>query len=135
MFIHGKNTFVSVNAVNLSAFTSSTDFNDGVAIHKVTTYGPTRERESKAAGLGDGKISLKGTHDDGLTSPRKVLKALMAAKLEVPFLLRHQGTGVGKPQAAVNVIVAAYNESLPVDNMIMWTAELEMSGDLNEADQ
>lgn len=135
MFIHGKNTFWSVNGVDLSTFGESTDITDGVAIHKVTTYGPNRTRESKAGGLGDGKITVKGTHDSGLGSPRKVLKPLMDARVEVPYLFRHQGTGSGKSQLSVNVLVSEYKESSPVNDMIKWTCELEMSGDRSDADQ
>lgn len=135
MFVHGKNTFWSVNGNNLSGHGDSTDITDGVAIHKTTTYGPTRTRESKAAGLGDGKITVKGTYDDGQTSPRKVLKPLMDAGTSVPYLFRHKGTGSGLPQLSVNVIVAAYNESSPANDMIKWTAELEMDGDRSDADQ
>lgn len=135
MFVHGKNTFWSVNGVNLSTHGDSTEITDGVAVHKVTTYGPNRKRESKAGGLGDGKITVKGTYDDGAISPRKVLKPLMDAGNEVPYVFQHKGTGSGLPQLAVNIIVSAYNESSPANDMTKWTAEFEMSGDRSDADQ
>lgn len=134
-FVHGKNTFTSVNGVNLSTYVKTTDFNDGIDTHDTTTYGPTRTRKSYQAGLGDGKISQKGIHDSAALAPRKVLKALMAAGTVCPFILRHEGTGTGKPQSSVSVIVTAYNESLPVDDMISFSVEYQMTGDLVETDQ
>jgi len=134
-FVHGKNTFISYAGNDLSAFTKSTDFNDGIDTHDVTTYGPTRVRKSYAPGLGDGKISLKGVHDNGPANPRRVLKPLMAAGTVNTFLFRPEGTGSGKTQSSVGAIVTAYNESDSVDDMVQWTAELQMSGDISDADQ
>lgn len=134
-FVHGKNTFVSYAGNDLSSFTKSTDFNDGVETHDVTTYGPTRTRKSYQAGLGDGKITLKGVHDNGPTCPRRVLKPLMQAGTLGTFLFRPEGTGSGRTQSSVQALVSAYNESDPVDDMVQWTAELQMSGDISDADQ
>lgn len=134
-FTHGKNTFVSLNAVNLSTFTKQTSFEDSTSVHDVTTYGPTRTRKSKQAGLGDGKITISGVYDDGATGPRLTIKPLKAAGTAVPFVFQPEGVGTGKSQSVVSVIIASYNESSSVDDMIQWTAELEMTGDLNEADQ
>lgn len=134
-FIHGKNTRVVINGSDISFCTDSSDITDGRAVHMTTAYGPTRTRQSKTLGLGDGKISLKGTHDNQPTAARKVLQALMDADVEVPFLLQHQGAGSGLPQWSGNVVVASYNESIPVNDMIKWAAELEMSGPRSNADQ
>lgn len=134
-FTHGKNTVVKLNATDLSAFTESTDWNDGVAVEKVTTYGATRTRESYGASLGDGKITLKGTFDDGASGPRKVIQPLMDAGAPVTFLFQPKGTGAGKPQESVSVIVMAFNQSSPVSGYIKWTCELQMSGDVTRTDQ
>ena len=134
-FVHGRNTRLVVGGVDLSDFADTTDVTDGRAVHKTTTYGPTRTRESKRLGLGDGKITIKGTHASDATSPRKTLVSFMDGEVEVSFLFQHQGVGTGLPQLAVNVVVASYNESDPVNDFIKWTAELEMSGDRSNADQ
>lgn len=134
-YIHGRNTRLVIGGSDISTFTDSTDVTDGRAVHKVTSYGPTRKRESKQLGLGDGKITIKGTHASEPTSPRKVLKPLMDQDAEVAFLLQHQGVGSGLPQLSVLIVVSNYNESLPVNDMIKWTADLEMSGDRSDADQ
>lgn len=135
-FVHGARTRLVIGGSDLSTFTESTEVTDGRAVHKVTAYGPTRRRESKALGLGDGKVTLKGTHARETNGPRKVLKALMMLDTESAFLFQHEGAGSGLPQLSANIVVASYNESSPVNDMIKWTAELEFSGDaFSDADQ
>ena len=132
-FRHGRHTVVKVNAVDLSASTNMTDFDDGIDTHDVTCYGATRK--AKSSGLGDGKVTISGVSDDGATGPRATLKPLMAAGTAVPFLFQPEGTGSGKTQSSVSVIVSSYKESAPVADMIKWSCELEMTGALNETDQ
>lgn len=132
-FIHGKNTVVKLNAVDLSAFTDSTAFNDDTDIHEVTAYGLTRKTHN--AGLGDGKVTISGTYDDGASGPRATIKPLKAAGTAVTFIFQPAGTGVGKAQSSVSVIVKSFNESSPAAGMTKWTAELQMTGALNEANQ
>lgn len=134
-FVHTKNTVVKWGAVDLSAFTKSTDWNDDTDAEDVTTYGPTRTRKSYAASLGDGKITCQGPSDDGPTGPAKIIEPLKDAGTLVQFTLRKKGTGAGLPQKIVSVIITAFNETHPVDGMSQWTCEMQMSGDINRADQ
>lgn len=130
---HGKNTVIKVNAVDLSAFTSMTDFNDGIDVEAVTCYGALRK--AYGSGLGDGTITISGVYDDGAAGPRGTLKSLMAAGAAVSFLFWPEGAGAGKAQSSVNVIITSFKESAPVAQHIKWSAELQMTGTLNEADQ
>lgn len=134
-YIHGKNTIVKWGATDLSAFTESTDFNDGVSAEKVTTYGATRTRESYAGSLGDGKITCKGTADDGVSGPEAILAPLMDAAAAVSFTFQPKGAGTGKPQKIVDVIITAFNTSHPVGGYVKWTCEMQMSGAINRAAQ
>jgi hypothetical protein len=132
---HGKHTFVSLDAVDLSTFTKSTSFEDSTDTHDSTTYGPTRTRKSYVAGLGDGKITISGVYDSSATGPRATIKPLKAAGDPVEFIFQPEGVGSGKPQSVVDVVISSYNESSAVDDLIQWTAELQMTGDLDETDQ
>jgi hypothetical protein len=134
-FIHGKNTVVKFGATDLSTFTESTDFNDGVTAEKVTTYGPTRTREEYGGSLGDGKITCKGTADDGAAGPEAILAPLMDAAAPVVFTFQPKGTGTGKPQKIVSVIITAFNTSHPVGGFVKWTCEMQMTGTVNRAVQ
>jgi len=133
MFVHSKHTVVTLDGVNLSAFTKTTSFEDSTSVHDTTTYG--KDRKTYAAGLGDGKITISGTADDTVTGPRAVIKPIKAAGTAVPFVFQPFGVGNGKAQSTVDVIVTSFNESSPVDDMVQWTAELQMSGDLDETAQ
>ena len=134
-FVHGRKTKVTIDAEDLSTFTKSTNWEGSVATHNVTTYGPDREDESYSAGLGTGKITISGVYDDGVAGPDAILEPLMNAKAEVEFVFQAKGTGVGKPQKSCNVIVMSFNVSDPVDDNIMWTAELQRSGSVDRAAQ
>lgn len=132
-FRHGKDTVVKVNGVDLSEFSNSTAFNDETEANETTTYG--RNRKTYMGGLGDGKITLQGVYDDGAAGPRATLKPLKDAGNAVPFILQPEGTGSGKAQSSVSVIITAFNESLPVGDVIAWTCEMQMTGPLDETDQ
>lgn len=132
-FIHGKDTVVTLNAVDLSAFTNQTSFEDSTETHDTTTYG--RVRKTYSSGLGDGKITISGIHSDSATGPRSVIKPLKAAGDAVAFVFQPEGAGAGKAQSVVDVIIASYNESDPVADMVTWTSELQMTGELDETDQ
>jgi hypothetical protein len=132
-FIHGKNTVIKVNAVDLSAYTDTTDFDDSIETEKVTCYGATRH--AYGTGLGDGTITISGTHASDAAGPRKTLKTLKAAGTAVPFLFQPNGTGSGKAQSSVSVFVAKYKDSSPAAGFTKWTATLQMTGALDETDQ
>lgn len=132
-FVHGRHTVIIINGQNISSFSDNTEENDGVDTHDVTTYGAARK--AYVAGLGDGTFTIGGTHDNGATGPRSVLKPLMAAGNPVDFIYRTEGTGTGLPEEQVDVIVKSYKQTAPVADMIKWTAELQMTGTLVEIDQ
>lgn len=132
--VHGKVTVVTLNGVDYSAFANATDFKDSTEAHETTTYG--RDRKTYAAGLGDGTISVGGFYDTtAVSGPRALFKPLKAAGTSVPFRYRPEGTGTGKAQSLVNVIVTSFEESSPTGDMVTWTAELQMTGVLDETPQ
>jgi hypothetical protein len=53
----------------------------------------------------------------------------------VELIRRPEGTGSGLPQETVDVLVQNYVETSPIDDIIQWTASLELSDDLVEANQ
>ena len=132
-FKHGKDTFVSINGSDISAFTNNTTFGDETDTHDTTCYGNVRK--TYQSGLGDGTITISGVYDDGATGPRAVLKPLKATGAAVTFIYRPEGTGAGRAQSSVSVIVKTFNESSPVADNVTWTSELQMTGLLNETDQ
>lgn len=134
-FVHGRHTKVTINAIDLSTFTKTTSWEGSVATHNTTTYGPTREDESFAAGLGTGKITISGVYDDGVAGPDAILEPLMNAKAAIEFVLMVKGAGTGLPQKSCDVIVTSFNASDPVDDMVQWTSELQRTGPVDRAAQ
>lgn len=130
-FIHGKGAFVSLNASNLSTFTTNTTFGRAGDSHDVTTYG--KNAHVFKGGLKDGTATLQGVYDDGATGPQAIIEPLLGTN--VTLIYRAEGTGAGKPEKSVNVLVTSYEETTPVANMITWQAECQMSDDVTETVQ
>lgn len=130
-FVHGKGAYVSLDATDLSAFCNSIEFSGEADSHDVTTFGKTHK--VYAGGLKDGTCTLEGIYDDGATGPRATIQTLLGTVVE--FIYRPEGTGVGKPESTVDVLVTSYEESAPVADMISWTCELQMSDAMVTADQ
>jgi hypothetical protein len=130
-FKHGKNTVVKVGADDLSEFTNSTAFNRSGDALDVTTYG----KNSKVfiGGLKDCKITIEGNYDSGVGGPSAIIEPLLAT--ETTFTFQPEGTGTGKPQKVVDVVVTAFNVSSPVADQIKWTCEMQGSDDVDDSAQ
>jgi hypothetical protein len=131
-FIHGKNTVVKVATKDLSPFTDSSELEIGADTHDTTTYGNNSHR--KSGGLLDGSFKMSGTYDStAVTGPRAALKPLTGTTVAV--IRQSEGTGSGKPQDAFNAVVSKYVETSPVADMVKWSCEFEIDGDVNSAAQ
>jgi len=131
-FVHGKNTFISLNGSNLSTFCNTSSITRSADSHDVTTYGA--DDHSYQGGLKDGTASIGGIYDNTAgSSPKAVVEPLVGSV--VSLIRRPEGTGAGKPQTVVNVLVLNYVETSPVADMVTWTAELQKSGAANDAVQ
>lgn len=129
-FKHGKDTNVTINGVDISVFTNNTAFNRAGDSHDVTTYKatPTETAHIFQGGLTQGTCTISGIYDGAAAGPRVTIEPLVGTV--VPFIYQPEGTGAGLPQDAVDVLVTAYNETSPVADMITWTAELQLAGEI-----
>lgn len=130
-FVHGKNTYISVDGDDISAFTDSSELERTADIHDVTAYG--KNAHVKQGGLLDGSGSMSGTYDSSVTGPHKILDPLVGQTVEI--IRRPEGTGTGKPQKTVDAVIASYTETNPVADMVKWTCKLELSDDAVETTQ
>jgi hypothetical protein len=125
--VHGKSTVVIVNSVDLSGFGTSVELTLSGDSHDTTTFGNNSHR--KSGGLLDGGATLQGLYDNtASTGPRAVLEPLRGTV--VPFVERPEGTGVGKPNRAVNALIVSYVETNPVADYVTWSCEVEFDGDV-----
>lgn len=130
-FIHGKNTVIKLNAVDLSAFTNMSEFGREADTHDVTCYG--KNDHVFKGGLGTGTASISGIYDDTTSGPRDVIEPLIGTN--VTLIRQPEGAGAGKPQDSVDVVVKSYKESSPVADMVQWAAELQLSDAVTSTNQ
>lgn len=127
-FIHGRGTAVSIDGDDLSDYANSVEFERTADSHDVTTFG--RNSKVYAAGLKDGTATIEGIYDSTAgTGPGAVLRPLVGGSA-VELVYQPEGAGSGKPTATVDALVTTYSESAPVADMITWSAELQLSGDI-----
>ncbi|MFE9748451.1 hypothetical protein ACFYOT_26390 [Saccharothrix saharensis] len=127
-FVHGKNTFVSIDGDNLSQYATNVQFNRSAESHDVTTFG--KNSKVYASGLKDGTTTIQGIYDNTVsTGPGAILRPLVGGAA-VPLIYQPEGTGTGRPESEVDVIVTAYEETAPVADMVTWSATLQHSDDV-----
>lgn len=130
-FTHGKDTYISLNGSDLSAYTNTSDLKGTADTHDVTTYG--KSAHVYKGGLTDGKATLGGVYDDTAAGPHDIIWPLRGQT--VTLVRRPEGTGTGKPQETVSVVVVDYTETNPVADMVSWQCELQLSDTVTEANQ
>lgn len=124
-FVHGKSTKITVATKDISPFTKTSSFEVSGDVHDTTGYGATAH--TKAGGLLDGKFTCGGTYDNtAAVGPRNALLSLVGTACAV--VRNVEGTGTGKPNDAFSGILTKFTETNPVDDMVTWAAEFEISG-------
>ena len=88
-----------------------------------------------ASGLTDGTFSMEGFYDDAAASTPRLVLAPLLGGAAVTVLRQPEGAGSGLAQDSFSAIVTSYEESSPVDDMVAWSAELQISGDVDQTDQ
>ena len=123
-FVHGKATKITVATKDISPYCKTSSYEGSADVHETTGYG--KNAKTKAGGLLDGKFTCGGTYDNtASTGPRNALKPLLGTTVAVTRL--PEGTGTGLPQDAFSAVMSKYVETNPVDDMITWSAEFEIS--------
>ena len=131
-FVHGKNTVITVATTDLSAYTDSSELERSGDSHDVTTYGNSAHR--KAGGLLDGSFKMSGTYDNtASTGPRGKLEPLLGTICAV--VRQPEGAGTGKAQDSFDALLTKYVETSPVADMVKWSAEFEIDGDVDSTPQ
>lgn len=127
-----KNVVVLINGTDISQYCDSGEPHVKSDIIDKTTFG--KDAHVKEGTLLDSNASLGGVYDTSLVSgPRAILKPLVGQT--VPFIWRPEGTGAGKPQDVVNVVVGEYVETAPVADIVRWTCSLDGSDSINSTPQ
>lgn len=129
---HGKLTVLKIGANDVSAYCNASELTRTVDSHDVTTYGNDSHR--KDAGLLDGGFKASGFYDDtAVTGPRAAIMSGLGGSQSITRQV--EGTGTGKPQEVFNAVLTSYVESNPVADMVTWSAEWEIDGDVDDTAQ
>lgn len=130
--VHGKNCQVSLDGDDLSVYSKKVDFEQEADSHDVTCFG--KNSKVYAGGLKDGTATVEGVYDTTVSvGPAAVVRPLLGTVVELIY--KPEGTGTGKPTHTVDVLVTSYKESAPVDDMVSWTADLQLSDDVASTTQ
>lgn len=123
-FIHGKDTFISLDGDDLSTFTTTSQLEKTADSHDVTTYG--KQAHVFAGGLKNGSATMSGIYDNtALTGPKGVINPLVGTVVEL--VRKPEGAGTGKPVDTVDVLVIKYTETNPVADMVTWSCDMQLS--------
>lgn len=124
--VHGKNAYISVDGTDLSAFSNNIQMPREAESHDVTTFGNSAHRY--VGGLKDGTCTIQGIYDNTVGGPADTLEPLLGQTVEVVY--RPDGTGEGKPEKVFDAVLTSYEETVPVADMVTWSAEFQIDGDV-----
>lgn len=131
-FVHGKDTYISLDGDDLSAYSNNVEFGRTADSHDITTFG--KNSHVYQGGLGDGTSTIAGVYDStALVGPRAVVTPLIGTT--VPMVHRPEGTGTGKPEDTVDVLITGYSETSPVADMVTFSIDVQFSGDVTTTAQ
>lgn len=126
--VHGRRFYWSLDGDDLSPYGDATDPERTADTHETTTYHPTRKGKTYAGGNLDGTCTVGGVYETGAAGPAAIIEPLLGQTVE--YIYRPEGTGTGKPEKTVDVVVSKYTESFPVNDMVRWSADLQFTGDV-----
>lgn len=130
-FVHGKNTEITLDSQDLSAFCNTSQLDQESDEHDVTGYGS--DDYVVQGGLLKGAFTMGGTYDDSATGPKAVIEPMIGTV--VTLVRKPAGAGAGKPQETVDVLVKKYTETNPVAGMITWQCDMTKSGPITRTSQ
>ncbi len=129
---HGRLTVLTVATLDISLSTKTSTFSGSADVHDTTGYGLTNR--TKAGGLIDGKFTASGAYDLGtVTGTPSALEGKEGVTQAITRKVA--GTGTGKPQEVFSGVLSKFDVSDPVDDMVTWAAEWEVTGTVNRAAQ
>lgn len=134
--VKGAQTVVIINGADISQYIKTSEFTRTKDTTDVTAYGPNVNDHSYSANLGDSQFTMSGNYDNTAgTGPRAVLRPLEDSGALTTLIRRPEGTGAGKPQDQMQVIVEKYVETNPVEGNVMWSADCKVSGGVTATTQ
>ena len=123
-FVHGSNSYISVDAVNISPYTDSVDHDRSVDTAETSAFGD--DDKTFIAGLEDGRFGLGGHWD--ATADAALHGTFDGAVVEIIY--GPAGNGSGAVSYTANCLVTGYSQSSPVGDKVTWRGTFQRTGAL-----
>jgi hypothetical protein len=110
---------------DISAFVNNVDFPETADVAETTTLGDSSK--SYIVGLKDATISISGLWDSTLDA---ILGVVVGQSATLSYEYSPEGTGSGKIKYTGECILTSYSQSSPVGDVVGFSADLQVSGDV-----
>lgn len=121
----GRLAVLKVTALDISLSCKTSNLEESADVYDTSGYGLANR--TKVGGLIDGKFSASGSYDVGATTGTAIaLEGQRGNTLAV--ILQILGTGTTKPQDVFSAVLSKFTKSVPVDDIVAWAAEFEITG-------
>jgi hypothetical protein len=135
-FKHGKGAAFLLGTDDLSAYLDSIEWNRSRETGETTTFTSAEDTKTFVAGLRDNTFTIGGKFDStATTGPRAVLNAAIDSDTATVAKIRQEGTGAGLPENEVSCFCTGYSESVPVGDVITFSADFQCTGIVDETAQ
>lgn len=123
---------IKIGANDISQYVKTHDYSRTAGTSAITGYG--KASQVYGGTLKDGTWTCGGVYDNtASTGPKPVVEPQIGNTVVLTY--RPEGTGAGKPQSVVNIVVTGYTESGAVEDYIQWSMTAQMSDDVNTTAQ
>lgn len=129
-FVHGKDSVFKLDnssgtLTDISTYVNSVDFPETADVAETTTLGDGSK--SYIVGLKDATISISGLWDSTLDG---ILGAVVGQSATLSFEYSPEGTTGGNIRYTGECIVTSYSQSSPVGDVVGFSADMQVSGDV-----
>ena len=125
-FVHGKNSYISVDATDISSYTDGVTHDRSVDTAETSAFGD--DDKTFIAGLEDGSFSLNGHWDAALaTAADGAFDGAVVAIIYGPA-----GSGSGLTRYTCNALITNYSETSSVSDRVNWSVSLQRTGALTK---
>lgn len=122
---HGRLAVLTVATLDVSLSVKTSTLEESADVHDTTGY--TLANRTKAGGLIDGKFTASGLYDIGTVTGTALALEGQRGNTHA-LVLKITGAGTGKPQDVFSAVMSKFTKTDPVDDMVTWAAEWEITG-------
>ena len=132
-FVHGKSSVfkldnASASLTDISTYVNSVDFPETADVAETTTLGDGSK--SYIVGLKDATLSISGLWDSAIDG---ILGAVVGQTATLSFEYSPEGTASSKVKYTGECIVTSYSQSSPVGDVVGFSADMQVSGNVTRA--